>query len=325
MGGRKPPFRQNRFFPGLQVLFMEARIFNIQKYSLHDGPGIRTLVFFQGCPLRCLWCANPEGQTAKSKIMINHSLCRSCGACLAACPERLHSLAGGRHELDQARCGQCGRCVEACPERALALCGKNMAIADLMAVILEDKTFYEVSGGGVTIGGGEPLAQPQALRQLLEQCRAAGIATALETCGQAPREALEEIAPLVDLFLYDIKHMDSARHQELTGVGNEQILANLQWLLQKGFPLRVRMPLVPGLNADAREIAARRDFLAPFAAQKNFLGVDLLPYHRLGAHKYAQLGQQYGLPDQQTASDAELADWQNILEEAGIKTRVVRH
>ncbi|MDE7240605.1 choline TMA-lyase-activating enzyme [Desulfovibrio sp.] len=310
---------------------MDARIFNIQKYSIYDGPGIRTLVFFQGCPLRCLWCSNPEGKEARSRIMWNAGFCAHCGRCVAACAQGLHAIAGSpprhefREEAGEGRCEGCGACANACPERALALSGRRMSIDEIMAVVLEDRVFYQTSGGGLTLGGGEPLAQPEAAVALLTKAKAEGISTAVETCGHVPADTVARVAPLADLFLYDIKHMDSGRHKELTGRDNTVILENLKSLLASGAQVRVRMPLISGCNADLEEMRARAGFLQAWRDAPGFRGVDLLPYHKLGVHKYTQLGESYSL-DEAAAVPAEFLEQAKALfEAAGLPVAVVRH
>ena len=310
---------------------MDARIFNIQKYSIYDGPGIRTLVFFQGCPLRCLWCSNPEGKEPRSRIMWNAGFCAHCGRCVAACAHGLHALAGSppRHEFregaGQARCEGCGACVDACPERALALSGRRMSIDEIMAVVREDRVFYQTSGGGLTLGGGEPLAQPEAAVALLTKAKAEGISTAVETCGHVAPDVVARVAPLVDLFLYDIKHMDSGRHKELAGRDNALILENLCSLLASGAPVRVRMPLINGCNADMAEMRARAEFLRAWRDAPAFRGMDLLPYHKLGVHKYTQLGDNYSLNETAAVPADFLEQAQAIFEDAGLPVAVVRH
>lgn len=310
---------------------MDARIFNIQKYSIYDGPGIRTLVFFQGCPLRCLWCSNPEGKEPRGRIMWNAGFCVHCGRCVAACPRGLHALAGAppRHEFlegeGQSRCDGCGACVQACAERALALSGRRMSVDDIMSVVLEDRVFYQTSGGGLTLGGGEPLAQPEAAVALLTKARAEGISTAVETCGHVTADVVARAVPLVDLFLYDIKHMDSARHKALTGRDNGLILENLKSLLASGAPVRVRMPLVSGCNASLSEMRARAAFLQAWRDAPGFRGVDLLPYHKLGVHKYAQLGESYSLDEAAAVPAGFLQEAQAVFEAAGLSVAVVRH
>ncbi|MBD5641305.1 MAG: choline TMA-lyase-activating enzyme [Desulfovibrio sp.] len=304
---------------------MGARIFNIQKYSIYDGPGIRTLVFFKGCPLNCLWCSNPEGKSHACETLWNVSLCSHCGLCASVCPTGRQSLRAGVHIQTDEKCGACGKCAALCPARALKDCGRDLEIGEILAVVMEDEIFYKTSGGGVTLGGGEPLAQPEAARALLEASKSAGLNTALETCGLARRDAITAVAPFTDLFLYDLKHTDNERHKQLTGAPNTQILSNLCWLLDNGFNLSVRMPLINGCNADLEEMRARAAFLGKWRTRKNFRGVHLLPYHRLGVHKYGQLGEEYGLGEDARVSDGFLDQAVDIFAAAGIPARVIRH
>lgn len=306
-----------------------ARIFNIQKYSLHDGPGIRTLVFFKGCPLHCIWCANPESQKSRIQLMHKRALCTNCGKCSLICDAGVHT----QPDRQMHKCSACGKCVSNCPNGALSLCGEEKSLNEIMEIILQDKTFYEVSGGGVTIGGGEPLAQPEAVCHLLKLCKAHGLNTAIETCGAVPLENIklasgitdagESGAQLADLYLYDLKHMDSVEHRKLTGLGNEQILSNMDWLLTHGANLRVRMPLIPGINVSSEEIIKRKNFLMKYKDLPNFEGIDLLPYHRLGVGKYESLGISYSLPNQEYVPEETLNDWQEILKD--FTCRIVRH
>ena len=304
-----------------------AHVFNIQKYSIYDGPGIRTLIFFQGCPLRCLWCSNPEGLTPAPKILFSHKLCAHCGNCVPVCPERLHTLSGNppRHEFRHEGCTGCGACAKACLQHALTLSGKLMSTEDLLNSVLEDRDFYETSGGGLTVGGGEPLMQWQAVYSLLKACRSEGIHTAMETSGQATTEIVAQIAPLVDLFLYDIKHMDEQRHRELTGVGNETILKNVTWLLNNGYSVRVRLPLINGYNADEDELRALAAFLSSWQNAPNFKGVDLLPYHRFGVQKYECLGMPYPVDARALVSNEQLSLAQAIFEKEGLSVACIRH
>lgn len=304
-----------------------AQVFNIQKYSIYDGPGIRTLVFLQGCPLRCLWCANPEGQSPAAKVLLHRSLCVHCGDCVPACPMHLHTLSGTppRHGFEPAGCTGCGACVGACGHGALGLSGKTMSIEEILASVLEDRDFYETSGGGLTVGGGEPLMQWQAVYALLQACRREGIHTAMETCGQAEAGVIEQIAPLVDLFLYDLKHMDTHKHRALTGVGNETILKNMVWLFEQGYRVRARLPLINSCNADEHALRAVAAFLAPWRAAPCLDGVDLLPYHRLGIQKYESLGMPYRLDAQAAVGAEQLQLAQSIFEEQGLSVAIIRH
>ena len=304
---------------------MPARLFNIQKYSIYDGPGIRTLVFFKGCPLNCLWCSNPEGKSHACQILWNASLCNHCGLCASLCPTGAHGMENGAHKIAREKCSGCGECQKACPQRALKLAGNVMETPDILKIVLEDKAFYDTSGGGVTLGGGEPLAQPAAALDLLKACRAAGIHTAMETCGFASHDVIGRIAPHVNIFLYDIKHTDKDSHLRLTGADNAPILANLAWLLDNGHEVRVRMPLIEGCNAAMAEIEERAVFLEKWRHRENFSGVDLLPYHKLGVHKYAQLGEDYRLGRDAAVDDEFLQTAVAMFGEHGIRAAIVRH
>ncbi len=282
----------------------KALIFNIQKYNLHDGPGIRTLVFFKGCPLRCLWCSNPEGQARGHQVLFKRDRCVSCGACAEVCPAGVHVMEDGVHRVRRdVVCVGCRRCEAACIQGALSVAGEPRTLESILEVIEEDRPFYRQSGGGVTLGGGEVLMQPEAALGLLTACRRRGLHTAIETCGYTSPEVIRRVAPEVDLFLYDIKHMDSRTHYRLTGVPNETILDNLTWLLENGRNVRVRVPLLRGVNDTDENLGRMFDFLAPWKEHRNFQGVDILPYHRLGVNKYAQLDREYPIPDSPGAGD----------------------
>lgn len=304
-----------------------ARIFNIQRYSIYDGPGVRSLVFFQGCPLQCLWCSNPEGQSSQTKLLYRSSRCVHCGLCVNACPEGLHALVGSpaRHAVAHQGCTGCGACVRACPEQALALSGEEKTLDDILDIVLTDRDFYETSDGGLTLGGGEPLLQWQAAAVLLRACRAEGINTSMETSGHAAPDIVRQLAPHVDLFLYDLKHMEPAQHKKLTGVDNALILANLSWLLNNDCKVRVRMPLVNGCNTNMDEMRARVAFLEPWKEAPNFLGVDLLPYHRMGVGKYVQLGMAYTLDADAVVSERDLTAIQALFRDAGMNVAIIRH
>lgn len=306
----------------------KALIFNIQKYNMYDGPGVRTLVFFKGCPLRCVWCSNPEGQVRQFQVLYKRNLCVDCGACVAVCPTGVHRMApgSGRHEIVAGReCVGCRKCEQACNASALAVVGESKTISELLEIIEEDRPFYEVSGGGVTLGGGEVLMQPEAACSLLMACRQRGIHTALETCGYARPEVVKKVAEFTDLFLYDVKHMDSARHYELTGVRNETVLSNLRWLLESRHNVKVRVPLLKGVNNGEGELEQLIEFLRPYKEYKNFKGVDLLPYHKMGVGKYAQLGWEYPLKGECGLSDADLDRIESRLGQYDFQVTVIRH
>ena len=263
---------------------MNARIFNIQRMSLHDGPGIRTTVFFKGCSLRCIWCHNPESLEEKPQLEWNPSLCSGCGACIPVCKTgaRKWSEYGVTHE--RSLCVNCGACGDVCPTGALQLVGKEMNIMEIAREVRKDKIMYDVSGGGVTCSGGEPLLQADAVAELLKILKGQGIHTAVDTAGNVSYEAFEKVMPYTDVFLYDLKLWDSKRHKQYTGASNEKILDNFI-KVERQKPIIVRIPFVAGIQeAEYQGIA---DFLHE---KKNVRFVEILPYHRLGENKYLTLG-----------------------------------
>lgn len=312
----------------LGVIERKATIFNIQKYNMYDGDGIRTLIFFQGCPLRCKWCANPEGMIRKERVMFKRNLCVNCGACVSACPMGIHSISNEtlRHEVNrQVDCIGCRKCVDACVKSAISIVGEQRTISELLEIIEEDRTFYEMSGGGVTLGGGEVLMQPEAASSLLMACKQVGINTAIETCGYAKLESVLKVAEFTDLFLFDIKHICSDTHFELTGVRNELILGNLTELLNRKYNVKIRMPLLKGVNDRAEDIEGVMEFLKPFKDLKNFRGVDLLPYHKMGVNKYNQLDVEYPIKDDPSLSKEDLDRIEGWVNKYDMPVKVIRH
>ncbi len=306
----------------------EAVIFNIQKYNTFDGPGVRTLIFFKGCPLRCRWCANPEGLSRAYQVMFKEDLCTGCGACEAVCPVGIHHIetGSGRHVIDRNRtCIGCRACEEACIPRALSIAGEKRTISELMQVILEDKDFYRMSGGGVTLGGGEVSAQPEAARSLLAACHQENIHTAIETCGYMKPETLKALAEDVDLFLYDLKAVDSEQHYAWTGVQNEAIIENLQWLLSHNKNVHIRMPLIHGVNDGEDQIERLIRLLLPYRDYRNFKGVDLLPYHKLGVNKYRQLDMPYQITGDPSMPGDVLTRIQDQFTRHQLPVTIIRH
>jgi pyruvate formate lyase activating enzyme len=267
---------------------------NIQKYSIQDGPGIRTTVFLKGCPLRCWWCHNLESLSGQPEIIVFESRCIGCGNCRQACPTGAADPATKGDEGGKVSCTLCGACVLACPTGARQLVGKQMTAMAVVTEVLKDRLFYEDSGGGVTFSGGEPLAQPLFLKELLEVCHARGIHTTVDTCGYATREHLLSVAPLTDLFLYDLKIMDDARHHHYTSVSNIPILENLTALGKIHNNIWLRMPVIPGINDDDENLEALGRFAASIPAVRQ---VNLLPYHKTGIVKFKRLRQTYRLED----------------------------
>jgi choline TMA-lyase-activating enzyme len=305
----------------------KALIFNVQKYNMYDGPGIRTLVFFKGCPLRCKWCANPEGLEKKYQVLYKRNSCIDCGACVSVCPVGIHSISKeNRHEVNRSiECIGCRKCQEVCTEAALSIVGEVKTISELMEVIEEDRDFYDVSGGGVTLGGGEVTMQSEFAANLLMVCKQEGINTAIETCGYAKLDAMLQMAEFTDLFLYDIKHIDPERHYKLTGVHNERILENLKELLHRRYNVKIRMPLLKGINDSQDEIEKVIEFLMPFRDYKNFKGIDLLPYHKLGVNKYTQLGKEYPIEGDPSLTGEDLDRIEGWIKKYEFPVTVVRH
>ena len=309
------------------VIERKAFIFNKQKYNMYDGPGVRTLVFFKGCPLRCKWCSNPEGLERKYQIMFKPTTCVSCGSCVPVCPQKIHSISSsGEHIIDRSiDCIGCGQCVEACIPDALKIAGEQVPISELLEYVEQDRAFYDQSGGGVTLGGGEVTSQPEAAINLLQACKQEGLHTAIETCGYTKKETILRFAEYVDLFLFDLKHIDPDRHFELTGVRNEMILENLEELIMKRNHVKVRIPMLKGINDSEAEIRGVIEFLKPFREFKNFEGIDLLPYHKLGVNKYVQLGMDYPIEGDPSLDDADLDRIEGWIREYDFPVSVIRH
>ena len=294
-----------------------GRIFDIQRFSVHDGPGIRTTVFMKGCPLRCLWCHNPEGISTSTHLSYTPNSCIGCAACTRVCPEDAHEIdSDGRHALKRDRCVVCGRCVEECFSGALELVGREVSVAQVMDEVLRDRDFYETSGGGLTLSGGEPLAQIAFTEALLARARGEKVHTAVETCGHASEDHVLRIRELVDLFLYDLKETDGRRHREYTGVSNARILGNLKALHDAGAKIVLRLPIVPGMND-------REDHFEAIAALTDALpdlcGVEIMPYHKLGASKSDRMGiAAVGQKSWRTPETEEVAGWKASLERRGV-------
>lgn len=310
------------------ILERKATIFNIQKYNIYDGPGVRTLIFFQGCPLRCKWCANPEGLVKKHRVMFKKNMCVDCGACVSVCPVGIHSISKITQEHEVSReidCIGCMKCVDACYKSALSIVGETKSISELLEIIEEDREFYDISGGGVTLGGGEVLMQPEAALSLLMACKQEGINTAIETCGYASKETVLKVAEFTDLFLFDIKHINSDKHFQLTGVRNEQIIENLKTLIHNRYNVQIRMPLLKGVNDSQEDIENTVKLLMPYKDYKNFKGIDLLPYHKMGVNKYNQLGMEYPIEGDPSLSNEDLDKIESWISKYNFPVAVVRH
>ena len=308
---------------------LTGKVFDIQGFSVHDGPGIRITVFFKGCPLKCLWCHSPESQRFNTEINMLKTKCTACMRCVKACPtgarqvkvlnEPPQAASDFKFSIDLEKCVNCGKCVDACLTQALYWCGTDMTVEEVMQKVRRDKPFFQKSGGGLTVSGGECLMQSEFIAALLKQCKEEDVHTAVDTCGFVQWENIERVLPYTDLFLYDIKHMDSDEHKKLTGVPNELILENAKKIAEAGGKFHIRIPLITGYNDSVENIEATRDFLIPIKDAVDL--VQVLPYHKLGTVKWERLdwtdeGTEF---ETEPPSDEEVEDRCEILRQAGFE------
>ena len=294
-----------------------GRLFDIQRFCIHDGPGIRTTVFLKGCPLRCVWCHNPEGISPEPALSFQPEKCIGCGYCSKTCRNGAHRMADEKHILDRDVCVACGACTAECYANALEIVGREVSVGEVVEEVLRDRPFYETSNGGMTLSGGEPLMQIDFTEALLRAARKERLHCCVDTCGFGEFSRLERILPHVDLFLYDIKDTDNGRHVEFTGVPNPSILENLRALHDRGAAVRLRLPIIPGCNdrADHFEAAAELANSLP-----NLEGVEIMPYHRLGVGKLGRLGMNpEDLLDCESPPRETIAKWIGLLTERGVE------
>ncbi len=272
-----------------KAMLTKAIIFNIQKFSLHDGPGIRTTVFFKGCPLTCLWCHNPESQNARQDMLYDQEKCVMCGMCAKVCPQEAITNVGSSMFTDLDKCDFCGECVIHCIPGAREIAGAAYTVQEVLDQVLKDRVFYEESGGGVTLSGGEPLVQIDFVEELLRRLKDEGIHTALDTCGIGPFAHLERAAKYTDLFLYDLKLTNDEKHRQFTGASNQEIIENLKELTKIHDNVHLRIPIIEGINAEASFIEETIRLIEGLDIKE----VHLLPYHSIAKHKYQKLGREY--------------------------------
>jgi pyruvate formate lyase activating enzyme len=293
-------------------------VFDIKRYAIHDGPGIRTTVFFKGCPLNCLWCDNPESQRFTKEFIFWPERCLHCDSCVVVCKEKAIIKNEGCRGVEETKCNYCGDCIQECYSEALQIIGKEMSAEELVKEVEKDVDFFRESGGGVTFAGGEPFSQADFLIDVLKGCKGRNLHTAMETCGFVSWDILERVSPHVDLFLYDIKHMNEDKHKTLTGVSNRLILSNLERIAAMNEVI-VRMPLIPDINDDEENIKA----VGAFLSRLGKIGeVHLLPYHRLGVSKYEKLKKEYRLHKIAPPVQGGIEAVQRVLEQFGLRVNV---
>jgi pyruvate formate lyase activating enzyme len=285
-------------------------IFDIKRFSIHDGPGIRTTVFLKGCPLTCGWCHNPESQRSIPELILRPGRCIACGACMDICQRNAITEKTGSYQTDRAACIACGECVEVCYAGAREILGRELHAKDVIEEVLRDQPFFDQSGGGVTFSGGEPLMQPEFLKELLKTSKDNGLHTALDTCGYASREDIDAILDLTDLILFDVKILDDKNHVRYTGASNTLVKKNLSYLSETGQNLIIRYPVLPGVNDSREQIRKLGEYLKNLPTVKR---IDLLPYHELSGDKYLRLGLCFDSENWRIPSKEELGEIQYIL------------
>lgn len=288
--------------------------FNIQKFSIHDGPGIRTTVFFKGCPLRCEWCSNPESQIKNVQILHDQSKCSYCLSCVAACPNGAITYEDNKIIINEDKCVGCLTCVNSCPNRALSYEGDYQTVDEIVDICMQDIDFYEESGGGVTISGGEGMSQPEFLKKLISELKKNSVHVAIETTGYVKKETFEELAKELDLLLFDVKHYDREKHYNGTKVYNDLIVENLKWAIDNGIEVLPRIPVIPDFNNSLEDAEGLAELLVEVGAKK----VQLLPFHQFGEKKYELLNRNYKYKNKKALYPEELEEYQKIFLDKGL-------
>lgn len=291
-------------------------ISDIQRFSLHDGPGIRTTIFLKGCPLNCKWCHNPETRYSKPQISFSIDKCQNCFKCVDVCPTGVHYVVHGKHKLNFSKCALSGECVKVCPNDALKIIGDEKSIDDVMEIVLKDKRYYQNSGGGLTISGGEPMNQFSFTQKLLQTAKLNGLHTAIETCGYSPTQRYLDIKPFVDLFIFDYKETNPTKHKEFTGVDSKLILENLRLLHNTGVNIILRCPIIPGVNDNDEHLQGIAKLVNELP---NLESVELMAYHDIGRDKAAEIGLQNEYYEIETATNEMMQNWLKKLKALSVE------
>jgi len=295
-------------------------VLDITRMTVHNGPGIRTVILFKGCPLRCLWCSTPESQKESPELAFFPEKCIACGDCISVCPRNAISAGEKSVILNRELCDDCGTCVPVCYAEALRLIGRQYTVDELIREVKKDEVLYRHSGGGVTVSGGEPLLRPDFTLDLLKELKRNGISAGADTCGFVPRENIEAVLPYVDFFLWDMKHMDREKHIEYTGVSNELILENLCFVSRNNIPIYLRLPLIPGYNDSADNLLDLCNFAQQLSSP---VEIHLLPLHHLGRARYAALGREYPIEGIPLIPDEKLNQMKSLVESTGLKCTII--